>query len=1489
MKERIKSAPEPPAKDTERPRNRRAGASRIMRQKRESNYVPLSFAQQRLWFIHQLDPLSPAYNALSTLHLNEALNIVALEQALNEMVRRHEVLRTTFVTINGEPFQYISDEHQVNLQIVDLSELSPETRKVEARRLAHEEARQPFDLSRDPILRARLLRLGDREWVILFTVHHIACDGWSSKILVEELVKLYQAFASGQPSPLAELPIQYSDYALWQRDWLTGAISETQLSYWKKQLDGIEPLQMPTDRPRPATPGLRGGTQFLLLPKQLCDDLKELARKQKVSLFMVLLAAFKLLLHKYTSQTDISVGTPIAGRNRMEIEGLIGFFVNTLVLRTQVCGALSFMELVDRVKVVALEAYSNQDLPFDKVVDELQVTRSSSYTPLFQVAFNYVNLVTGEGVQLSGLSDEGSEEVERTSKFDLTFALADSGQTISLSVHYNADLFDRSTIKLMLSHFKTLLESAVANPELPISKLRLMSISEREQMLELSQHRRTYAADLQCIYQLFEAQVRLRQSSVAVVYEKEELTYDELNRSATQLAHYLVSLGVGPESRVAICLDRSIHLVVAIIGILKAGAAYVPLDPQYPAERLAFMLEDSCSSVLLTQGQYKSLFAGDKSKMICIDDDWQIIAQNSQEPLGQHLSPDAAAYIIYTSGSTGQPKGVVVTHRNVVRLFGATDNDYGFNEADVWSLFHSYAFDFSVWELWGALIYGGRLVIVPYWVSRSPEAFHELLCEERVTVLNQTPSAFRQLIRADEHVGADKQLALRLVIFGGEALEFASLKTWIERHRQQPQLVNMYGITETTVHVTYRLITSGDVKSLTGSLIGRALPDLDLYILDEQLEPLPFGIAGEIHVGGSGVARGYHRRPELTAMRFIPNPFSDQLGARLYKSGDLGRYLANGDIEYLGRIDAQVKIRGHRIELGEIEATLSKHPLVSEAVVVLSDDDEADKRLVAYVTSRQERKLLASELREFIKDKLPDYMRPAAFVILKQLPLTSNGKVNRRALPAPDSQRPDIDQEFVLPRFDLERFLVEKWKQVLKIDRVGINDNFFELGGDSLKAAVLANRLKEAFGEIIHVVTIFDAPSIAEFANLLNRQYPLAVSRWLNEGGAKGSKKSSASTGEFRQVDASKLAHLRQLIQPLPPANHSVEAQQGKNQPAIFILSPPRSGSTLLRVMLSGHPRLFAPPELELLSFYTLEERSKAFSGRDHFWREGVVRAVMELRSCEGLQAIEIIEDCEKQRLTTRQFYGLLQSWLVDKLLVDKTPSYALDINVLKRAEEEFEGAFYIHLLRSPQAMIRSFEEAKLDQIFPRFKHPFPTREVAELIWIVSQQNILQFLAEVPPERQYQVRFEDLVTEPSTVLQGICHFLGIDFHPDMMEPYKDKRKRMTDGVHAVSHMLGDIKFHTHTSINPRTADGWRDYYKEDFLSALTWELAELLGYKREEFAASSASYMAGAVSPIRPIQDSAGEIEIQTQLARISEGEMDLLLKELTKGAPKNR
>ena len=1079
-----------------------------------SGELPLSFAQQRLWFLDRLDPGSAVYNIPSVVRLGGAVSVAELTWIFSEVVRRHEVLRTTFGSREGGAVQIVapfSPAAAPALPVVDLSALPEEAREARMRALAQEEARRPFDLRRGPLLRLRLVRLGESDHVLLMTMHHIVSDGWSTVVLMREIGALHAGFATGRGDTLPALPVQYADFAAWQREWLRGEVLEAQLAYWRRALAGAPRLlELPLDRPRPARQSFRGAVRGFSLPAELAAAVHELSRREGATPFMVLLASWSLLLGRHAGQSDVLVGSPIAGRNRREIEDLIGFFVNTLVMRADLSEAPGFAELVGRLRGSALGAFSHQDVPFERLVDELAIERDLAVSPLFQVVFT-LQTAAGPRGQEAGVAVEGLTLAPlgvdmAASKFDLTLTLSEWAEGFTGDLEYSTDLFDGATIDRLLAHFETLLAGALAAPAAHVWELPLLGEAERQQLLAWSGGGETYPV-AGSIAARFEGFAAARPEAVAAVFEKESVSYGELDRRANRLANRLLTSGVEPGSRVCLAVERGLGLVAGVLGILKAGCAYVPLDPSYPQERLAWVLADAGAAALVTEEGMLAQLPAWKGSVLLLGE-----AGGSEESPGLAVSPEQSAYVIYTSGSTGRPKGVVVSHGNVLRLMASTEGWFNFGADDVWTLFHSFAFDFSVWELWGALLYGGRLVVVPYLVSRSPEAMLELVEREGVTVLNQTPSAFRAFQQAEGESGETRGRSLRWVIFGGEALEPRSLEGWWRRHGSSPGLVNMYGITETTVHVTYRLLGEAEILGGGGSVIGVPLPDLAVYVLDRFGEPVPVGVAGEMQVGGAGVSQGYLGRPALTAERFVPSRFASVPGERLYRSGDLARFVASGELEYLGRIDTQVKVRGFRIELGEIESVLLQQPGVDTAVVLAREDSPGERRLVAYVVGRDGESPGLEELRGRLKESLPEYMVPSAFVMLESLPLTPNGKVDRRALPAPGGDRPELGAAYVAPRTQVEEVLAAIWSAVLGLERIGVHDNFFALGGDSiLSLRVVAMAGERGLG--VELADLFRHQTIAE----------LAVAIRLTEEDAEGGRSTPFSliSGEDRQRLAS--------------------------------------------------------------------------------------------------------------------------------------------------------------------------------------------------------------------------------------------------------------------------------------------------------------------------------------------------------------------------------
>jgi len=1051
--------------------------------------LPLSFAQQRLWFIDQLDPGNSVYNFPAAVRLKGPLNVVALKQSLDEIVRRHEALRTTFIAVDGRPAQVIAPSLTLTLPIIDLRDLPDTEREAEVQRLATTEAQRPFDLAHGPLVRATVLRLGENQHVGLLTMHHIVSDGWSTGILIREMAVLYEGFCSGKPTTLPELPIQYADFAHWQRQWLESEVLETQLTYWKKQLGGAAPLlELPIDHARPVVQSFRGAHQSLSLPKDISAGLKALSRQEGVTLFMTLLAAFKILLHCYTSQDDIVIGTPIANRNRLETEALIGFFVNTLVLRTDLSGDPAFRELLTRVREVCLAAYAHQDLPFERLVEELHPARDLSRNPLFQVMFVLQNGRPGM-LELPGLTLSPLEVDSGTTHFDLTLHIADTGDDLIASLAYNADLFETASIDRMLRHFQMLLESVCASPGRRLSELSLLNEAERQQVLVEWNATKTDQLNEVCIHQLFETQVERTPDAIAVVFQDEQLTYQQLNHQANQLAHHLRTLGIGPEIPVGVYLKDPLEIVVGLLGTLKAGGVYVPLDPAYPKERIAFMLEDGEVPVLLTEEGLLTGLPEHSAKVVCLDSNWEAIAKESREnPICSTIPPNLA-YVIYTSGSTGRPKGVLVSHASIADHCRTVQRYYGLEPSDGVLQFASLSFDLSLEQILPTLIVGARLVMMGAEVWPTTE-FYKKVADFKLTVLNLPTGYWQELAREWTDLS---ELVLniqpKVFIVGGDTMLPEFFELWQRTPMRSIRLINAYGPTETTITATAFDITPWPREHPTFQRIpiGRPILNRETYILNKYGNPVPVGVAGELYIGGACLARGYLNRADLTAETFIPNPFSGEPGARLYKTGDLARYLPDGNIEFLGRIDDQVKIRGFRIELGEIETTLRQHPTVREAIVVAQETAHGEKQLVAHVVTQGEPPPSARELRDFLKQKVPRYMVPAVFVPLDALPLMANGKVDRSALSKFERTLSERERRFVAPRNALELQLSNLWGEVLGIQPIGVTDNFFELGGHSLAAVRLFALIEKRLGKKVPLATVFQGATVEHLANILQQ------------------------------------------------------------------------------------------------------------------------------------------------------------------------------------------------------------------------------------------------------------------------------------------------------------------------------------------------------------------------------------------------------------------
>ncbi|MDR3670144.1 MAG: amino acid adenylation domain-containing protein, partial [Holophaga sp.] len=1016
-----------------------------------STPLPLSFAQQRLWFLDQLEGgQSSAYLLPFALRLTGSLDSAALRQALQQLVDRHEVLRTSFVVVDGEAFQSIAPVLELALPLTDLSTLPAEEREQEALRLAQEDASTGFDLAQSPLIRFTLLRLDELEHVLLVNMHHIISDGWSLGLMVNELTAFYTAILEGRPNPLPPLLVQYADFAAWQRQWLTGDALQHQEDYWRRQLAGLPPmLTLPTDFPRPPVQTFPGRRLPIYLDPALTEQFQALAQTSGATPFMVLAAAFAVLLSRHSGQTDLAIGTPTAGRTRQELEGMVGFFVNTLVLRANLEDDPSFNGLLERVKQTCLDAYAHQAVPFERLVDELKPERSLAHNPLFQVMLILQNTPEAD-LNLPGLQIGAMGTNQTAAKFDLTLNLTETGGGLRGFLEYNTDLFQPATIERMANHFHTLLEAAVAQPEAPVSTLPLMTAAERRQVLvDFNATAADYPQD-RCVHQLFEDQVARTPEATALVFEQQFLSYRQLNARANQLAHHLRTLGVGPDVLVALCVERSLEMVIALLAILKAGGAYVPIDPAYPAERIAFMLEDANPPVMLTQDNLAEALPPCCATVLCLDRDtslWATCPSTDPEPLA---GPANLVYVIYTSGSTGRPKGAMLEHRAVVNRLVWMQNEYALDATDRILQKTPFSFDVSVWEFFWPLMTGARLVMARPEGHKDGAYLAGIIQQEAITTLHFVPSMLRVFLDQARPLGGE---TLRRTFCSGEALP-VDLVSQFQARLPRVQLHNLYGPTECAVDVSYwdcQTEAAGKVP------IGRPVANTRIYLLNGHGQPVPIGAPGELHVGGIQVGRGYLNRAQLTAEVFLPDPFSTDPGARLYRTGDLARWLPDGNLEYLGRTDFQVKLRGQRIELGEIEAALRQNPAIREAVVLAREDTPGDTRLVAYLVAAEGTAAPeAGDLRHQLRATLPDYMIPSAFVALETLPLTSSGKLDRRALPAPEFTAPA--DAYVAPRTPTEVVLAGIFADVLHLDRVGMNDNFFDLGGHSLLAVTLLER-----------------------------------------------------------------------------------------------------------------------------------------------------------------------------------------------------------------------------------------------------------------------------------------------------------------------------------------------------------------------------------------------------------------------------------------------
>jgi len=1400
----------------------------------------LSPIQQGIFFHSVSTQESGVYCIQLRLRLRGQMDVMAFKRAWQQAVSRHTVLRTSFhcETVD-KPLQVVRRQVELAMAEHDCRGLSPTERQSRLADYLDTDRRRGFDLKEAPLMRLALFQMADDEREFVWSHHHLILDGWATSVLLKEIFSYYEASTNGRR--LNQAPARpYSDYIAWLqrqdmsraegfwREWLKGVTAPTQLR--------IEPaVSAFTDSPH----NLR--RRELTVSAAMTAELQAFARRNRLTPNTIVQGAWALLLSRYSGEPDVVFGAVVSTRpaDLPGAELIVGPLINTLPMRVRVNPQTTVVAWLKDVQARQAQMQTYGSTPLIQIQGWSDVPRG---LPLFETVFAFENYPIDSSSQQNGatlsITDIGHAS---RGNYGLGMVVL-SDPVLELRLIHDADRFAADTIERMLGHMVSLLTEIITDGQRCLGSLSMLTAREREQLIiEWNQTEREIQSGKR-VHDLFEEQAKRTPSAVAIAHEEGQITYGELNRRANQVANYLRRFGVGPDVLVGVCVKRSPELWIGVLGVLKAGGAYVPIDPDYPFDRINFILQDASAPIVLTLKNSSDNLPTGQWSLIYLDADRGRIAEESDESPSQPTTPQNLVYVIYTSGSTGQPKGAQLTHQGLCNTVNAMKPAFQLTTESRVAQLASFSFDASFFELMLAFSVGAAICLGNRPSSLPGGLLLEMLCEEDVTMIVVTPSMLAVLPEGPLP-------ALKNLVIAGEAGTLDLVKRWSGARR----FFNAYGPTEASIWTTLAECDP-DTPKLT---IGRPVANTRVYLLDGDLHPVPINVPGEMYISGPCLGRGYLNRPDLTAEKFMPNPFEKQPGSRFYRTGDQTRYLPNGEMEFIGRIDRQVKIRGFRIEIGEIETILRAHPLAREAAVITRTDAAGDKRLVAYLVLRGGVEPGIDELRKFLLGKLPEYMVPAAFVILDALPLTPNGKLDLSALPGATGSQPNLNRKLVLPETKLELFLADCWREILDVEEVGVHDNFFELGGDSIKAVVFANRLQECFGEITHVVAVFDAPTIAELVDYL---YENSYQSILKVFGEKKSEKGEteqvlSSPAPFVTVNAAMVEEMRRLITSLSVPAAPVAATASKNPPAIFILSAPRVGSTLFRVMLGGSPDLFAPPELDLLSFNTLKERKKEFSGRESFWSEGTIRAIMEVKGCKADEASRIMRECEEHDLSVQDFYRLLQDWIEGRRLVDKTPSYALDLEILKRAETIFDSALYLHLVRHPHGMIRSFEEARIDQLLTRYKHPFSARELAELVWIINQQNILRFLAEVPGSRQHRVRFEDLVNEPQPTLKEVCRFLGIDLHPDMLDPYKNRERRMTDGIHATSRILGDVKFNQHKEIDAKIATIWQAQEGVVPLGEITWQLAESFGYQRIE-RTSDAHRRSSNVSltPIRTIE-----------------------------------
>ena len=1415
----------------------------------------LSHGQRGMWFHYRVNPNSAALNLTLPVRIRSAIDTAALRRACNRLDDRHASLRTLFEQRDGQLVQRVRATSFDVLEVIDATEENEEEFAASLQAAMH----RPFRLETGPVSRVQLFSRADDDHVLLATIHHIIGDFWSLALLVEELLALYREECDGRRADLSRPTAPYRSFVDWQTALLESEEGERLWKYWQGQVEGVNTvLDLPLDYPRPARFTYQGGAFPLQIPAQILMKLRDLARCEGVTLYVVLLAAYQILLGRRSGQDEFLVGSPFAGSNRKRYQRTVGYFSNMLPLRVNLRGDPTLHECLQRVSQTVFAALEHQDFPLTTLVDRLNLPRDPSRLPLFQTSFTLeksptqsafsekqpaaTQFLTGVGnkqFEVQGLRVEPLNVPQRTVQMDLSLLLEDSGSGLDGFLRYCSDLFDESTISQMATQFVTLLQAITeGQASRAISELPLMDGKQRERILRLEHGPHDPSPD-EILHRSVERMASARPNATAVVDSERQLTYRELNQRSNHVAQKLRHLGVGPDTIVAVCLPRSSHTVVALLAVLKAGGAFVPLDPGHPVDRLRSLLAETASPVLITQQSLKSQFAGSNVTLIVVDD--EALVQSAERPPELDATPNNLAYVIYTSGSTGQPKGVMVEHRAIANTIHGRQREMAVQADDTVLLTLPYVFDPCIVTIFTVLSAGATLVVAESGVELDRRRMLELIRRHKISVLQMPPSVLQRVLDGPDL--REYRGQVRMVICGGEVMATAlpqkvhdalwtsdgeSAET--ESNRSRPFEVpvhNLYGPTETACDATTCLGKCGESRPRTP--IGRPIANTQAYVLNAAQQRVPMGVPGELYLGGRGVARGYLHDDELTQSRFVADPFVDDCSARMYRTGDRVRWLEDGNLDFLGRVDGQIKLRGFRIEPAEIEAAMVEHPAVEAAAVVIRNDNGRGSKLVGYFeTVHAGIPPSAGEMRRHANQRLPRQLVPALFVPVESLPRTSTGKVDLRLLPAPPSGR-DPSQALVAPRTQLERYLADLWVEMIGVDEISIHDDFFELGGESIQAALLIDRVQQRLDEPVYTVALFDATTVSSLAHYLGELYPDAVGRLFGEESVPTCTEPAA-----QGLTEERIAGFRQLVRRLPPRT---EPADRRNPTMVFLLSAPRSGSTLTRVMLGGHPSLFAPPELQLLNFETLHDRRQAFdTDRDRFWLDGTVRALMEIQHCTAEEARAQMAEFESRAMSVQECYGQIQRLLGKRTFVDKTPTYALDANTLLRAELDFDQPKYIHLVRHPGAVISSFEKARLQVFFPPFlsgDHSFSPRELAELVWNVSNRNILDFLQRVPTQRQLRITYEDLVQTPQTVMEQAAEFLGLEFHEEMLRPQQKPKQRMTDTINPLARMLGDVRFHEHQGIDPENANRWRNEPDPPRLSKPTRDLALMLGYEEE--------------------------------------------------------